>query len=170
MQLIRVLSAAIAGLLTVYVANAIADPPVKQIQLTEKQVQGLIATQQVMYDILKKLPEEQQNNPPPAVRAQLEANAKKHGFKNYQEYDDVAVNIYLIWSAIDPESKTFTEPSEAIKKDIAEVSAAKTLSDNEKKEALEALSEALNSMPPIQFPGNIELVTKHYDKIRASLN
>jgi hypothetical protein len=35
---------------------------------------------------------------------------------------------------------------------------------------LEELNEALKSAQPIQFPSNIELVKKHYDKIDAALN
>jgi hypothetical protein len=35
---------------------------------------------------------------------------------------------------------------------------------------LEELNEALKSAQPIQFPGNIELVKKYYDKIDAALN
>ena len=170
MQRIRILSAAIAAIVAMWVATAAADPSVKQMQLAEKQVLAFIAAQQVMRGILEILPEEEQDNPPPAVQAQLEANAKKQGFKNFQEYDDVAVNIFVVWSAIDPETKTFTEPAVAIRNEIAEVSANKTLSADEKKEMLKELNEALNSVQPIQFPGNIELIRKHYDKIQASLN
>ena len=63
-----------------------------------------------------------------------------------------AVNIFLIWSAINPETKTFTEPAVAIRNEIAEVSANKTLSADEKKEMLKELNEALNSVQPIRFP------------------
>jgi len=35
---------------------------------------------------------------------------------------------------------------------------------------LEELNEALKSVQPIQFPGNIDLVRKYYDKIDAALN
>ena len=35
---------------------------------------------------------------------------------------------------------------------------------------LEELNEALKSAQPFQFPGNIELVKKYYDKIDAGLN
>ena len=170
MQRIRVLSAAIAAIVAMCVATATADPSVKQMQLAEKQVLAFIAAQQVMRAILEILPEEEQDNPPPAVQAQLEANAKKQGFKNFKEYDDVAVNIYLVWSTIDPQTKTFIEPVVAIMNEIAEVSANKTLSADEKKEMLKELNEALNSVQPIQFPGNIELIRKYYDKIQASLN
>jgi hypothetical protein len=169
MRRIRVLSAAIAVLM-MYVAAATAEPPVKQVQLSETQVQAVIAAQPEMSAILEKVPEDERDNPPPDVQAQFEASAKKHGFKNFQEYDDVALNIYLVWSAIDPETRIFTEPSVAIKKDVADVSADKTLSADEKKKILEELNDALNSMQPTQFPRNIELVKKYYDKIKASLN
>jgi hypothetical protein len=175
MPRIRVLSAAIAAVLAMHVATARAqtdqpEQPVQQMQLAEKQVLAFIAAQKSMSDILEKLPEDQQDNPPPAVAAQLDANAKKHGFKNLQEYDDVAANVYLVMSSIDPQTKTFTDPAVAIRKEIAQVSANKTLSAAEKKEMLQDLNEALKSVQPIQFPGNIELVRKHYDKIDASLN
>jgi hypothetical protein len=71
---------------------------------------------------------------------------------------------------IDPQTKTFTEPSVAIKKEIAQVSADKTLSAKDKKQMLQELNEALDSVQPIQFPGNIELVRKYYDRIEASLS
>jgi hypothetical protein len=35
---------------------------------------------------------------------------------------------------------------------------------------LEELNEALQAAQPIQFPSNIELVKKHYDKIDAAVN
>ena len=170
MQRISILSAAIAAMLAMCVATAAADPGVKQMQLAEKQILAFIAAQKVMNAILEILPEEQRDNPPPAVQAQLEANATKQGFKNFQEYDDVAVNIYLVWAAIDPENKSFTEPAVAIRNEIAEVSGNKTLSADEKKEILKELNEALNSVEPIQFPGNIDLIRRYYDKIQASLN
>ena len=64
----------------------------------------------------------------------------------------------------------FTEPAIAIKEEIQEVTANKALPAEEKKQMLEELNEALKSAQPIQFPSNIELVKKHYDKIDAALN
>jgi hypothetical protein len=170
MHSVRVMIATIATMLSIYAVNATADTTVKQIQLTEKQVLAFIAAQKVMSEILEKLQEEEQENPPPPVLAQLEANARKHGFKDFKDYDDVSANIFLVMAGIDPQTKTFTEPSVAIKKEIAQVSADKTISAKDKKQMLQELNEALESVQPIQFPGNIDLVRKYYDRIEASLS
>jgi hypothetical protein len=44
-----------------------------------------------------------------------------------------------------------------------------TIPDQEKKQLLEELREALKSAQPIQFPSNVELVRRYYDKIDAAL-
>ena len=84
----------------------------------------------------------------------------------------------VIWSSsypqsgiasFNPKTKAFTEPAAAIKQEIAEVSANKTMPAPEKKQMLEELNEALKSAQPIKFPGNIELVKKYYDKINGAL-
>ena len=64
----------------------------------------------------------------------------------------------------------FTEPAAAIKQEIADVTANRTIPAAEKKQMLEELNEALKAAQPIQFPGNIDLVKKYYDKIDAALN
>jgi hypothetical protein len=75
----------------------------------------------------------------------------------------------MVMTGIDPKTKAFTEPAAAIKQEIAEVTANKTIPAQEKKQMLEELTEALKSAQPIQFPGNIELVKKYYDKINGAL-
>jgi hypothetical protein len=82
----------------------------------------------------------------------------------------VVGNITMVMTGIDPKTKVFTEPVAAIQKEIADVTADKTIPAQDKKQMLEELNEALKSAPPIQFPGNIELVKKYYDKIDAGLN
>ena len=69
-------------------------------------------------------------------------------------------------------SQGFTQHANlrSIQKEIADVTADKTIPAQDKKQMLEELNEALKSAPPIQFPGNIELVKKYYDKIDAGLN
>ena len=57
------------------------------------------------------------------------------------------------------------DPQLAIKKEIAKTTADKTIPDTEKKELLQELNQALTSAEPIQFPSNIEVVEKYYDKI-----
>ena len=73
----------------------------------------------------------------------------------------------MVMAGIDPETKVFTEPQVAIKKEIEDVSADKSISPREKIEMLEQLNEAFKAAEPIRFPTNIELVKKHYDKLEV---
>jgi hypothetical protein len=74
----------------------------------------------------------------------------------------------MIIAAIDPQTKVFTDPQALIKKEIEEVSADRAISEKDKKRLLKELTEALKSSQSIQFPGNIELVKKFYEKIDIS--
>ena len=140
-----------------------------QIKLTEKHVEGFIAAQKDMSAVVEKMQGAASRNPNPRYEAELEAVTKKHGFKNFAEYEAVAANISMVMAAIDPQTKAFTDPQSAIKKEIEDIAADKTVPDNEKKQLLEELNEALKAAQPIQFPGNVELVKKYYDKIDAAL-
>ena len=151
-----------------------AQPPqeqqqVKQIPLTEKQIQNLIAAQQEMNAITDKLPEDADDKPDPKVQAQLEAVTKKHGFANYDEFSDVSTNVALVLSGIDPKTKTFSEPPVALKKQIAAVSADKNMPEKDKKAALADMNEALKYAVNVQYPENVTLVTKYYDKLNAMM-
>src|SRR5215471_6827643 len=65
-------------------------PALKQIALTDKQVEGVVAAQKEMNPITEKLPD---NAPAdPKVMAQLEAIAKKHGFASYDDFSVVIDN------------------------------------------------------------------------------
>jgi len=142
-----------------------AAAQIKQIKLTEKQVQSYIAAQKEMIAIADKIGDA--DKPDAKALAQLEAAAKKHGFKNYAEYDDVASNISVVITGIDPQSKSFTQPPEVIKREIAAINADKSIPANEKKQALDELNDALKTAKPVQFPENIALVTKYYERIEA---
>ena len=141
----------------------------KQIALTEKQVVSFIAAQKDFAPIAEKMQGSAADKPDPKIQAELEGVAKKHGFAGFAEYDDVAANIALIMAGLDPKTKAFTEPQDAIKKELAEVRADKSIPAKEKQEALKELNEALKLAKPVQHRGNIELVKKHYDKIEAML-
>ena len=145
-------------------------PEVRQIQLTDKQVQGIIAAQKDVSTVFDKIQAPPTDELSPAVLAELDAVAKKHGFKDFNDYDEVLGNITMVMTGIDPKTKAFTEPAAAIKQEIADVTANKTIPAAEKKQMLEELNEALKAAQPIQFPGNIDLVKKYYDKIDAALN
>jgi hypothetical protein len=172
-QIFRSLTAAVAAafvqLSCPVQAQPVAEPPPKQIALTEKQVLAFIAAQKDIQPILEKIQGPSADELPPLIKAELEAAARKHGFKDFNDYDEVTDNITMVMTAIDPKTKVFTEPAIAIKEEIQEVTANKDLPAQEKKQMLDELNEALKSAQPIQFPNNIELVRKHYDKIDEAL-
>ena len=146
-----------------------AQPPaVKQIALTEKQIEGVLAAQKDMDAITAKLPEDAK--PDPKITAQLDGIAKKNGFAGYDEYNDVIDNISLVLGGFDPATKKYVGSDVVIKAQIAQVQADKKMSAKDKKEALADLNEALKSpAPPIENKGNIDVVAKYYDKLAAAL-
>jgi hypothetical protein len=147
------------------------QPTPAQIRLTEKQVEGFIAAQKDMSTVVEKMQAAASADKAATKKyeVEIEAVTKKHGFKNFAEYEAVAANISMVMAAIDPQTKAFTDPQTAIKKEIEEVVADKAIPENEKKQLLQELREALKSAEPIQFPGNIELVKKYFDQIDAAL-
>jgi len=168
-QMIRLAIAAVLAVAFAYSPAPLAAQPVKQVKLTDKHVEGFIAAQQDMAGVAEKMQGSSSDKPDPKIEAELESIAKKHGFQSFAEYDDVAGTISMVMAGIDPQTKAFTEPQIAIKKEIEEVSADKSIPEKEKKQMLDELNDALKSAAPIQFPGNIEIVTKYYDKIDAVL-
>jgi hypothetical protein len=146
-----------------------AQPPaMKQMALTEKQIEGVLAAQKDMDAITAKLPDNVK--PDPKVLAQLEAIAKKNGFASYDEYNDVVDNISLVLGGFDPATKKYVGSEAVIKAQIAQVQADKKMPAKDKKEALADLNEALKApAPPIENKGNIDLVAKYYDKLADAL-
>jgi len=144
------------------------EAPVKQIALTEKQIEGVLAAGKDMDAIMEKLPENAE--PDPKVTAQLDAVAKKNGFASYDDYNNVTDNIGMVIAGFDPVTKKYVGNEAVIKGQIAQVQADKKMSAQDKKDALADLNEALkNPTPPIQNKGNIDLVAKYYDKLAASM-
>jgi hypothetical protein len=145
-------------------AQAAPPPQLKQMALTEKQVDGVIAAQKDMDAITMKL---QPNARPDAkVIAQLEAVAKKNGFASYDEYNLVMDNISLVYGGVDPATKKYVGSEAVIKAQIAQVQADKKMSPKDKKAALDDLNAELKDPgPEVQNKGNIDLVVKNYDKL-----
>jgi hypothetical protein len=144
------------------------EPAVKQMALTEKQIEGVLAAQKEMDAITAKLPENAK--PDPKITAQLEAVAKKNGFAGNDEYNSVVDNIGMVLAGFDPTTRKYVGSEAVIKAQIAQVQADKKMSAKDKKEALAELNDALKTpAPPIENKGNIDLVTKYYDKLADAL-
>jgi len=141
--------------------------PVKQMALTDKQIEGVLAAQKDMEEITAKLP----NNPTPdKITAQLDGVARKNGFASYDEYTNVVGNISIVLAGFDPATKQYVGTDAVIKAQIAQVKADKEMSPSDKKEALAELNDALKApVPPIENKGNIDLVAKYYDKLADAL-
>src|SRR6266849_4504780 len=144
------------------------QPAIKQMPLTDKQIEGVLAAQHEMDMLSANLPENAK--PDPKIAAQLDGVAKKNGFASYDEYSNVVDNISLVLGGFDPATKKFVGSDVVIKTQIAQAQADKKMSAKDRKEALADLNEALKSpAPPIENKGNIDLVAKYYDKLAAAL-
>ncbi len=146
-----------------------AAPPagqmqLKQIALTQKQIDGAVAADKEMEPITAKL--QPNAKPDPKVLAQLEAISKKNGFASYAEFNNVMDNIALVFGGIDPATKKYVGSEAVLKAQIAEVQADKKMSAKDKKEALDDLNAALKEPEPaVENKGNIDLVVSNFDKL-----
>lgn len=164
----------LAGLcfgLTALVATgpSMAQQPTEltQIELKESHIKGFIAAHKDLAAIAPKL-QAAGDNPDDALKAELEAIAKKNGFASMKELDDVAANISMIMAGLDDQGG-FTDQEDTLKKEIAEVQADATIPDAEKKTMLDEMNETLKVTKPLQFKGNIDLVKKYQKEIEQAL-
>jgi hypothetical protein len=145
-----------------------APAPMKQIALTEKQIEGVLAASKDIEAITAKIPDNAK--PDPKVDAQLDAVAKKNGFAGYAEYTDVTDNISMVMGGFDPATKTYVGAEAVLKTQIAAVQADKKMLPKDKKQALAEMNAALKTPAPvIENKGNIDLVAKYYDKLAETL-
>jgi hypothetical protein len=168
----RLMVAAIVAVAFIHFSGtAIAQDAAKQIKLTDKQVEGFIAAQKDMAAVSNDAGKGDagKGKADPQAEAKIQAIVKKYGFASLDEYDDVEANIMMVLTGIDPQSKSFTQPPAMIKKQIDELKADKSMAAKDKQKAQEELNQALKTAQPIQFPTNIELIKKNYDKIEAAL-
>lgn len=142
--------------------------PIYQIKLSEAQVKKFIAAQPDLARVSEKL-EDGVGEIDAAMEKELEAIAKKHGFKGLMELDDVTANIMLVMTGLDPDTGEFTEPAQALKKEIAAVKADDSLPAAEKKERLEYLKEALSAIRPLKYKQNVAVVKAHRAEIEKAL-
>lgn len=140
----------------------------KQIALTEKQIESVLAAQKDFNALGDERPTASPGKPAPNMLSKLESVAKKHGFAGYADYTIVLDNIGLVLGGFDPKTKTYVGAEAALRLRIAAVQADKTISADDKKDALEELNAAMKALPPaVENKGNIALVGKHYDGLSA---
>jgi hypothetical protein len=158
-------------LLAPHIALAQAQPanePIKQMALTDAQVQAYLAAETAMEPLLAKMPQDDASPIDPKLLAALDAAAKKNGFASIDEFQDVGANIDLVMDGVDPATKKYVGADVLLKQEIASTQADAKLAPADKKQALAELNEALKSVEPLQNAGNADLVLKYYDKLAAS--
>lgn len=166
-QIVRSATAFVLALGLALSPAAAQEAEFKQIKLTEKQVQGFIAAQKDLNEISEKLQNASEQDT--KLQAELEAIAKKNGFANFEELDDVAANISMVMAGIDPETGEYSDPVESIKKEIEEIKADNSIPEKEKQQMLKEMEEALETTPALEHPENIEIVKKHRAEIDKAL-
>jgi hypothetical protein len=164
---------AVAGIALAVPASAQApqggDQSFKQVKLTDAHITGFIGAQKEIAALAQKQGGQPTDKPDPKVQAEIEAIAKRHGFQSFVDFDDVAFNISMVMGGLDPQTGAFTDPISSIKKEIADITADKTIPEKDKKQMLDELNEALKNTPPLQYPENVEVVKKHRADIEKVL-
>jgi hypothetical protein len=157
----------VAAVLLLPGSAAAQDDP--EVRLTEKQVQSFIAAQPEIVALEGKFDATEGDQINPKLLAALEDIAKKHGFADLDEMDDVGFAISWVLSGIDPDTKRYSEAyiAGSIKKQIEDVRADKAIPEKDKQEILKELNEALKTIEPVKDRNNIELVEKYYDQLEA---
>lgn len=162
LALVLGLSAGVAG------AGAldVAAQEFKQIELNDKLVTSFIAAQKDFAPLASKLVEGGES-PDAALTKELEDIARKHGFASFAEFEDVGANITLILDGLDRSSGEFTDPIEKMKKELEDIKADDTIPPEDKKLAIDDLTQEIAASQPLQHIGNIDVVKKHVAEIEA---
>ena len=138
----------------------------KQIPLTDTMVTSFIAAQKDFAPLANRLIEGG-DQPDAALTKELEDIAKKHGFASFAEFEDVGANITLILDGLDRSSGEFTDPIEKMKKELEDIKADDSIPAEDKKLAVDDLTQEIAASEPLQHQGNIDVVKKHIAAIEA---
>jgi hypothetical protein len=141
---------------------------VKQIKLTDDQVTRFISAQPELAAVAGKI-QAAGDKPDPALQAELEKIAKKHGFNAFNELDDVAANISIVMAGLDSGTGNFVDPVDALKKERDEVTKDATIPEADKKQLLDELNEAISTTPRLQYKENVDIVKAHRAEIEKAL-
>ena len=148
--------------------SAAAAQEVKQIKLSDAQVQSFIKAQVDLAAIASKI-QAAGEKPDPALQAELETIAKQHGFADFAELDDVAANISIVMAGLDSTSGNFVDPVEALQKELEDVKKDESIPEADKKQLESELAEAIKTTPPLQHKENIDIVKTHRAEIEKAL-
>jgi hypothetical protein len=143
--------------------------PYLKIKLTEPMVTNFIALQKDLAELGERL-KAVGDRPDPTLQDQLDAIARKNGFAKYSEAEDVRAVIMWVTAGFDPETGVYTEPHEAIDKEIDELRRDPTVPQAERESWLKELREARKTVPPMPFKKeNVDVVRKFLKDIEKAM-
>ena len=140
----------------------------KQVKLSDSHIEKFILAAKD----LAALPAESQgasDKPDPALEAKLQGIVKKAGFSNLDDFNDVATSIQRVMDGLDPQSGEYTDTIDVLNKEISDIKADTTIPENDKKQMLDELAEALKATPPLAHKENIAVVKKHREAIEKAM-
>lgn len=150
--------------------SAASDVEPKQVPLTQKQIDGVIAAQKEIRAIESKVPDKDADKDDPKTDAAVAAAVKKNGFANVEDFANTSFSVGMVLAGVDPQTKQYVGADAVTKKQMSEIQADTTMSAKDKKDALDELSAASKQTPTVKpLEGNIALVSKNYDALNAAL-
>jgi hypothetical protein len=152
--------------LALFDPGAATAQELKQVKLTEKHILGFMAAYD---DIAKLYYGANPDKPDPKVDTQAAAVAKKNGFASLAQYEDVSMNITMIMSGIDPQTKKFTEPPEQIKDEIAATQFRQIPTGGGKERGRGATRGGAHDGKTHSIQGKHRAVLKYFDKLAPLL-
>ena len=141
---------------------------VKQIALTPALIEQFVAAKKEIDTVLEKMPDGT-DEPDPGTMSKLDAVARKYKFAGYKDYDAVENNIGIVMAGIDPDAKRYIGVDAVIKKQVADIQADKQISAKDKKDTIDQLNATLPTIPKLQYPGNVDVVVKNYDRLNEAM-
>ena len=143
---------------------AFAQHEFREIKLTDKTIQNYIKADPDLNDVLEKI-NGAGDKPDTRLIAELESVALKHGFKSFEELDEVAQTVSFIMTGFDPETGDFIEPRKALLEELNALKEDNSIPENERSELVKELEEAVRTAPDVIFKSNITLVRKHLSEL-----
>ena len=154
--------------LAMVLAGGAVAQDIKQMKLTDKQVQGFVDAQKTSPPSPASC-RPAATSPIPHCRPNSRRSRKSTGSASFAELDDVAANISIVMAGLDPQTGDYTDPLEALKKELDEVKSDASIPDADKKQLVEELTDAIKTTPPLEHKDNIGIVKKHREEIEKAM-
>ncbi len=141
----------------------------RQVRLEPGDIKRFLAAQKALAAIAPKL--EASGDPlDDELQKKLDRIIVAHGFKTVEDFEDVRSTIMLVLAGIDPDTGIYSNPIELIERDIEQIKADTTMTDQERAAQVSEMEAALSQLQPLEHIENIDLVKTYVKQIEDALN